>query len=703
MIQALRFFRRFDHKSFCTKAYFEPYYGDLAILRGLSDNTILKGELVVSHYNNARCGVITDSKERLDCSGFINRNRALSGDRVYVRLGIEPDTPDTSDEPKPAVSAEKTPGGKSCRVVGIESRRDQRFVARARAKEELVQPRDTRFPAMKIDSPLADPSLVLVKFAEWPDTQVYPRSSLLRVLGPEGSCEAEDDASLEINGLISERYSKEIDSELRTQFPPDETIAKELSHRRDLRKSHRVFTIDPPSAKDLDDAISVTRISPELVSIGVHVADVAYYLPSGSLIDIEARQRATSVYLPRQVYPMLPPYLSENLCSLLPNEDRLAFSVFFTLNEKSGEFFGEPEFVRTVIRSSARLTYDQVDQGDVPKHIVDDINLLNRVSMILKKNRLDSGAVCIDDRSVEEIYFEFHENKVPIRIFTQPILKESFSHSLIEELMVLTNKLVAQKLASNSHITVPVVRRHIDSESDVMRKGKEFLSTVGLSDTVVSSVTELMALGRAQLSPALFAAFVHTVLSQFNQAEYLLDTDSGTPLFHWGVGAERYMHFTSPIRRYADVVVHRKLNAIMHPGSADPDETGQLDLCNTNSRLASEAEKHNKLFYFTAFIKSFGLAGYPIEAVVREIVFTGKPSVVFFLPIIGEVRSQSLDTLGLQFVSSDGPAMTVLRDKAPLVLRPLQVVQVRAIAKHMHGKFHLRMDSVPPLPSITLH
>ena len=725
-----------------TRPLFEPHYGEGAVLRGLSEGSIHCGELVVSHHNNSKGKVVLEGSGKLNCNGFFNRNRALSGDKVYVRCDVGASSgsstsgdssQDHSEQDYPSEVHEGTMASDTCRVVAIEKRSGKRFVSRSRPGEDLVQPRDPRFPAMRliprIEGP--DPSLALVKFEQWDENEPYPKCDLIRLLGKEGNFDAEDDASLEIHGLTSDAHSEECDGELRRMFPNAETVvARELGHRVDKR-GERVFTIDPPTAKDLDDAISLERLSDGNYKIGVHVADVSYFVKPGTSLDDQAKERATSVYLPRKVYPMLPAYLSEDLCSLLPGTDRLAFSVYFVLSGE-GKVIGEPEIKRTIIRSQAKLNYDDVDAAilmgekiKISEDILSDIKTLMSLTEKLRNERISSGSISIDDRNNERIKFEFHELKpgesFPVQVLVEKSASSAMqhdSHTLIEELMVLTNKLIANKLVENHSITLPVVRRHMDTEDSVIEAARKFLSAAGVEMGDSDSLTSILVLAKTRLPSQMFSAFTHSILGEFNRAEYVA-SPGGDAQSHWGVGANRYMHFTSPIRRYADLIVHRKIASIMKLEPLDQLETDesvvqQIRKCNQNSKAAQQAESENGLFYFGTFVKSFGNVGFPIEGILKELIAPNneknvKGSVSFYLPLIGEVRSQSLESMGLTLVDhtideESGQVINMLiRDRmgSERTFKPLDTVKVRAYVKGASGplpRFHLRMDKIPDPP-----
>jgi protein SSD1 len=588
---------------------------------------------------------------------------------------------------------------------------------------------------MRLNDPpqVSDSSVTLVKFAEWPDNEQYPLSNLIRLLGVEGSFSVEDDASLEMVGLISDKYDTSMDKILREMFPSaDKVIETELPMRRDVRKTERVFTIDPPTAKDLDDAAD-----PNIFRIGVHVADVSYFVSPNSVFDKEAIRRGTSVYLPRQVYPMLPPYLSENLCSLLPKADRLAFSVYYTIDMETGELVGEPEFIKSIIRSVAQLSYDDVDAAfrgsnhdkKIPESIFNDLKLLMKLTNRLRENRIISGSVSIDDRNSSDLKFDFHlddrDNQHPVGIVgcSPTTAMAHDSHTLIEELMVMTNKIVAEKLVNSPGI-VPVVRRHLDTESAVVESARKFLSRVNvhLPERDIE-LAELLLIAKTRLSPILYSTFTHSILGDFSRAEYIVTSPDGCDgSSHWGVGARRYMHFTSPIRRYADLIVHRKLTSLLLGEVGNDSEENMDELvsrirkCNTAARAAKEAENNNKLFYFSTFVRSFGSAGYPVDVVVKSLIPPQdhkaiKGSISFYVPLIGDVKSQSLESFGLELVdvvreSGEDTTVTSLRVRNSRTKEICEIrlfEQLKMIAytrREMTAipKFYLRFLNSIPIP-----
>ncbi|EER11785.1 Ribonuclease R, putative [Perkinsus marinus ATCC 50983] len=315
------------------------------------------------------------------------------------------------------------------RVVAVTKRCETPIVGVVRPGETKVQPRDQRLPAMDLVQPFAmaaeeeSAQLVACEIVEWEEASVNPKCRLVEHLGGVGTGVAEHRAVMERYGLTSVEYSEEIEEELKAKLPSSEAVVNAAlkgqgPRRWDLRKSHRVVSIDPPSARDLDDALSVEVKTGGRLRIGVHVADVSHFVAAQSHLDREAARRAITVYMPHKTYPMLPRHLSENLCSLLPGEDRLAFSVFFTLDAATGDLCGDEPvaFGKSIIRSSARLSYDEVDAAmgaetkgnafQIDRAILEDIRLLWDVAAKRNASRGDDTIRVSSSKRAKEFAYE---------------------------------------------------------------------------------------------------------------------------------------------------------------------------------------------------------------------------------------------------------------------------------------------------------
>jgi ribonuclease R len=378
------------------------------------------------------------------------------------------------------------------------------------------------------------------------------RARLERVLGPASSIEAA------LEGLLVQHGERE-------GFEPHDPPAPETSDRVDLRDLLS-FTIDPETAKDFDDAISVGDEAGRLRA-WVHIADVSFFVPAGTPLDLGAARRANSVYVPGRVAPMLPPELADDLCSLRPNVDRLCVTVEFPPE-------GEPLFYRSVIRSRARLTYAQAERREAEPEVANALGLANRLTADLRRRRFARGALRVE---TPELAFAFDGRDGVERAWLEA---EPGSHRLVEELMILANEAVARLLASRRHETLFRVHERPDPVAVELLLAKlaalevptppapdfERL-TPGEGERVAAEAAERVSeyVGRSGRGREAFPALV---LRALKQARY-----DPRNLGHSGLASKAYCHFTSPIRRYPDLVCHRallrELGASDEPAAAD--------------------------------------------------------------------------------------------------------------------------------------
>lgn len=383
------------------------------------------------------------------------------------------------------------------------------------------------------------------------------QAKVIEVLGQAGESQVE--VSAIARGLgIDETF----DSELLNfaENIREEITETDLEDRLDIRDK-TVFTIDPVDAKDFDDALSIETVSKGVYRVGVHIADVSHYVPEGSALDKEALKRATSVYLVDRVIPMLPSRLSEKVCSLNPGVDRMAFSVFFNITQ-SGEV-KKFEFNKTVIHSKRRFTYEDVQQildtgaGDY----LEELQVLESLSKTLRSQRMDSGGL---DFETEEVRFRLGSNGEPIEVIKKERLD---SHRLIEEFMLLANRTVAghltAKFAENEKMPHPVIYRvHGAPQMERVTVLANFVRKIGFDlkldrkgkqSATVSSKALRELLQKVHGTNVEFLVN-ELVLRSMSKAVYSPTNDG-----HFGLGFEHYTHFTSPIRRYPDLIVHRLL------------------------------------------------------------------------------------------------------------------------------------------------
>jgi ribonuclease R len=357
---------------------------------------------------------------------------------------------------------------------------------------------------------------------------------------------------------------------------------KEALKRKDFRGT-TTFTIDPADAKDFDDALSFKKIDEESFEVGVHIADVGHFVKEKSVIDNEAFQRGNSVYLVDRVIPMLPEKLSNELCSLRPKEDKLTFSVVFKINIK-GEI-KDTWFGKTVIHSNQRFTYEQAQELiEGKKHeFSNEVTTLNTIAKTVRKKRLNNGALNIES---SEVRFQLNDEGFPVGTFIK-VSKEA--HQLIEEFMLLANQYVAMRMGKphkNKLIAPFIYRIHDDPNEEKLNDLKIYLNAMGYelirvkNKPISFSLNEVMKKAKEKKELHLIAPMV---IRSMSKAVYSSDN-----IGHYGLAFQYYTHFTSPIRRYADLIVHRKLYNALDNKQAHSKE--QLEhTCNHISKMEKQA------------------------------------------------------------------------------------------------------------------
>jgi ribonuclease R len=439
----------------------------------------------------------------------------------------------------------------------------------------------------------------IAKIVEWNKNGLNPIGEIIEVLGDVGENNTEMHAILAEFGLPYE-FPKDV--ERAADLIPIIITKEEIAKRRDFRNI-TTFTIDPVDAKDFDDALSIQKLKTGNWEIGVHIADVSHYVKSGSMIDQEAVSRATSIYLVDRVVPMLPEVLSNNVCSLRPNEDKLCFSAVFEITDEAevvNEWFG-----RTIINSNKRFTYEEAqniietEEGEFG----DDILTLNRLAKILRANRFKTGSIAFEKA---EVKFHLDEVGNPTGVFFKTAKD---SNQLIEDFMLLANRKVAefvgktkiektedrrqsQERGKNQDTKRAFVYRvHDKPNPDKLANFAEFVSKFGYKLNIKNdkAVADSMNNLLKEVNEKKEAGMIE-MLAIRTMAKAIYTTKN---IGHYGLGFEYYTHFTSPIRRYPDVMVHRLLQHYLDGGqSAD---IAQLEeQCKHSSdmeKLAADAER----------------------------------------------------------------------------------------------------------------
>lgn len=419
------------------------------------------------------------------------------------------------------------------------------------------------FLPLKEMEKVQDGDKVLVKITDWPQSAHSPFGEIIKVLGKPGDTDVEMDSILYDYG-ISNSFSSRIYNEAKNI--DKRILNEEILKRKDYRET-LTFTIDPETANDFDDAISYKKIKNNLIEVGIHIADVTHYLKENSELDKEAYKRATSVYLVDRVIPMLPEILSNNLCSLKPNEDKYTFSAVFEI-DKNGKVFSE-WFGKTIIKSDKRFTYEEVQyiienknttigekvslnkkKYSIKKDTLNAILDLDKVAKSLRKERMIKGALSFDKVEVD---FILNSKKEPTGIK----LKESKeSNKLVEEYMLLANRKVAEFIFKKKPSRPFVYRVHDQPDEEKIKNLKEVVNSFGykikvdnqnLNDSLNNLFLKIKGKPEQNMIDTL-------TIRSMSKAIY-----TSKNIGHYGLAFDSYCHFTSPIRRYPDVIVHRLL------------------------------------------------------------------------------------------------------------------------------------------------
>ena len=453
-------------------------------------------------------------------------------------------------------------------------------------------------PKMKTE----DGDRVLISFTQWKETK-SPQATIEKVLGAPGEADTEMHTILAEYGLPY-KFDSHIEAEA-NQI--DIHLDKEEITRRMDYRDVLTFTIDPTDAKDFDDALSFKTLPEGLFEVGIHIADVSHYVKPGTLLDDEAYQRGTSVYLVDRVVPMLPEQLSNKVCSLRPNEEKFTFSAIFTLDA-----FGnirEQKFGRTVINSNYRFAYHEAqhiietEKGEIPANIsltskgyttnqqvVEAILQLDKTAKVLRKKRMQSGAISFDK---EEVKFKLDENQQPTDVFVKT---SKDANKLIEEYMLLANKKVSEFVAKQDPKKTFVFRVHDEPDEAKLDQLKRVIGSFGYSlnlasaESTAHSINKLLKDIRNKREQNLIDTLT---IRSMSKAIYTTQN-----IGHYGLAFDYYTHFTSPIRRYPDVVAHRLLQHYLSNNKPPKQETYEslMKHCSSREILSTKAERDSIKF-----------------------------------------------------------------------------------------------------------
>lgn len=423
---------------------------------------------------------------------------------------------------------------------------------------------------------------VVVKFTEWREDDKNPTGKITRVLGKAGEHEVEIHSIMAEFGLPFE-YPQAVEEE--ANAIPDEIPSSEIKNRRDMRDVP-TFTIDPADAKDFDDAISYRKLDNGNLEIGVHIADVTYYVQPKTGLEKEAYDRATSVYLVDRTIPMLPERLSNGLCSLRPNEDKLTFSCVFELDENAdvlNHWIG-----RTVTHSDRRFAYEE-GQENIDNQSGDffqELTHLNDLAKKLRKRRFEKGAVNFE---TVEVKFKLDEKGKPLGLFVK---ERKDIHKLIEEFMLLANRTVAEFVYNkNKGNDTFVYRIHDNPDAERLDTFANFAKKFG-HEVKLGEGTRISAVLN-KLMDEIVGKPEQNVLEQLAIRSMAKAKYTTEPKGHFGLAFKHYTHFTSPIRRYPDMMVHRLLQHYLDGGKSPNEEEWEDKSLHSSTRekRASDAER----------------------------------------------------------------------------------------------------------------
>ncbi len=525
--------------------------------------------------SNGKNTVILDGDDEGIFVAERNSMHALNGDKVKVlvaarRKGVEPE----------------------CKVLEIIEKNDQVFIGALTVERHYgTLSTDSKFLATDIFIPRGKlkggktGDKAIVRITDWPDDAKNPHGEVVDILGRNGENNAEMHAILAEFGLPYhypeqvERAAEKIDAGI---------TPAEIARRVDMRDV-TTFTIDPRDAKDFDDALSLRRLPNGNWEAGVHIADVTHYVRPESALDKEAQKRATSVYLVDRVVPMLPEHLSNGICSLRPDEEKLTFSCVFEMDGDANVI--KSSICRTVIKSNRRFTYEEAQEiietgtGDYAEEILE----LDKLAKILRLRRYENGSVEFDR---EEVRFDIDENGHPVDVFFK-VSKDS--NKLIEEFMLLANRTVAQRIGQPKDKKKPkafVYRVHDKPDDmklvDLAAIARNFgykIKTSGTAKEINKSINKMLVDIKGKGEENLLS-----VLAIRSMAKAVYSTDN---IGHYGLGFDYYTHFTSPIRRYPDMMVHRLLEKYLDGGRSvnQPKLEEQCKHSSDMEQLAANAER----------------------------------------------------------------------------------------------------------------
>lgn len=547
--------------------------------------------------------VIVEGLEQDIFIGHKKLNHAFDGDVVEVLIYGN--------------SRKKKPEGE---VVNIVERSTTAFVGILRLQStfgfvEMNNPKmytDIFIPRNKVKK-AKDGEVVQVEIEKWLEKEDSPEGKIIKVLGKPGEHETEMQSILATSGLANSDFPKNVQ-----KYADDLDTAihkEEIKERRDMR-DELTFTIDPHDAKDFDDALSFKKLKNGNFELGIHIADVSHYVKPGSVLDEEAFNRGTSIYLVDRTVPMLPEVLSNKACSLRPNEDKYTFSAVFELDKKAkvvNQWFG-----RTVTQSDARFSYEEaqhiIETGmtEIPENVAmsgkaynasqrigEAITEMNELAKILRSNRMLHGAISFD---TTEVKFHLDKHKEPTGIYFKT---QKEANHLIEEFMLLANRKVAEFIGKQKKKKTFIYRCHDEPDGEKLASLKTLVKQFGYNLNIKDkkSTTKSLNTLLSGVSGTKEENLVSTVAIRTMSKAYYSTQNIG----HYGLAFDFYSHFTSPIRRYPDIMAHRLLQHYLDDQSSASAEEyeDKCKHCSETERFAVDAERDSIKFMQVKYMQQF--------------------------------------------------------------------------------------------------
>lgn len=633
------------------------------IQAGIKSGSFLQGTFRASRDNYLEATVFVqgegeDSTEVL-IQGLQNLNRAVYQDVVAVQLlprdqwvapssvvlqdegSAKDDTEEEEEEEEKALrisaaEAAKKPTG---RVVGIIKRNWRPFCGMlnpSQIKEStrhLFTPADRRIPRIRIETRQASTlagQRIMVAIDGWPRTSRYPNGHFVRSLGDAGDKDTEQEVLLLEHDVPHQAFSQAVLSFLPKM--PWGITPEDMVRREDLRNL-TVCSVDPPGCTDIDDALHCRELDNGNLEVGVHIADVSHFIRPGNALDKEAANRGTTVYLCGKRIDMVPELLSSNLCSLRSNVERLAFSCIWEMNHKAEIL--KTRFTKSVINSKASLTYAEaqmrIDDTTKNDDITKSLRGLNKLAKILKRKRIENGALTLSSLEVRfHIDSETHD---PIDLQTKELME---TNSMVEEFMLLANISVAQKIY-DEFPDCAMLRKHPappPSNYDILLKAAKS-KDVDIHTDSAKALADSLDMARVDGFPYFNTLLRILATRCMMQAVYFcsgMDSD----FHHYGLASPIYTHFTSPIRRYADIIVHRLLAVAIGADSTYPDlmdkhkQSALSNNLNYRHKMAQYAQRSSVAFHTQLFFKSRGILNED-----GFVLFVRKNAIIVLIPKFG--------------------------------------------------------------------